>query len=96
MALTAGMGYHANLDGLHLEVEVREEGWYYRILKVKGTLFLVDWTLPTHPSVSDYGEPENAKFDAVSRALLELRRMEADPHEVFRTTEWTKYGPGHK
>jgi len=55
---------------------------------------LKDWTVPRHESVAVYAEPENAKFEAVSAALLKMGRKD-DPHEVFSRLKWRPYGPGH-
>ena len=94
MMLTKGLGYHTNLGGLHVEVEVRDDGWQYRILRIKKNQVLKDWALAQHPSTTEYSEPENTKFQAVSHALLELGQTGEDPHEVFRKTKWTQYGSG--
>ena len=49
------MGYSADLDGLHLQAEVLDDGWYYRISKSgKGTV--KDWTPAPAPSASKYEE----------------------------------------
>ena len=95
MILERGLGYHTDIDGLHVEVEVRDEGWQYRILRVKANVVLKDWTIPQHASTTEYGEPENTKFQAVSHALIELGRTGEDPHEIFSKTQWTRYGSGH-
>src|SRR5690242_537475 len=90
--LTKGLGYHTNFNGLHLEVEVRDDGWQYRAVLIKGNQVLKNWTIPQHPSTTEYQEPENAKFEAISYALGELGKTKEDPHEVLRRTTWTPYG----
>lgn len=93
--LVLGKGFHTDIDGLHLHVEVRYEGWMYRIIQPKGNETLKDWTLPPHTSTGKYTDPEHTKFHAVSDALLKLNRPHDDPDEVFWKLEWRPYGPGH-
>ncbi len=93
--LRRGTGFHTDVDALHLEVEVRHEGWNYRILKTTRNEVIKNWTLPPHAGTSKYGEPENTKFHAISEALIALRRLD-DPHKVLAEAGWTPYGPGHR
>lgn len=80
-----------DLDGLHLQAEVLDDGWYYRISKSgKGTV--KDWTPAPAPSASKYEELEDVKFEAVVSALGILHKSD-DPHEVFSTVVWRPYDP---
>ena len=92
--LTLGMGFHAEVDGLHLEVEVGPQGWQYRIIANKDNGVVADCT-PSRASTGQYLEPENAKFQAVCAALGFLGRTQEDPHSVFRELHWQQYGHGH-
>jgi hypothetical protein len=85
------LGYQADLGGLHLKVEVRDDGWQYTVIRVKGNMVLKDWTISPHASTTEYSEPENTKFQAVSWALMELGRTQENPHEMFRQINWTAY-----
>ena len=92
--MTRGQGFYAEVDGLELKVEVREDGWYYRLLQIKGGKVLLDWTSAPAPGTSPYQEPEDVKFEAVTTAMGLLKRSD-DPHKFFRELTWHSYGPGH-
>lgn len=96
MTLQRGTGFHADLEGLHLHVEVLDEGWSYKIFRGNSNETVKDWTLPPHASTTQYGEPENSKFAAVAEGLSFLGRRDSDAHQVLRELRWKPYGPGHR
>jgi len=83
-----GQGFYAKIDGLHLDVQWRDQNWQYRIFKIQGNDTLTPWTIPK--SENEYQEPGGTKFHAVSDALGKLNRPD-DPHEVFDTLPWHEY-----
>ena len=85
------IGFHSDVEDLHLEVEVHHDGWNYRIVTSSGRAVLRDWTLPPYATTGDYSEPGNTKFHAVSEALLCLGKTQDDTHVVFRRTVWYSY-----
>ena len=86
-----GEGFSAELDGLHMVVQVMEDGWYYRIIPTKGGTALLDWTRGPAPSTSNYQEPEDVKFEAITSAIGLLSRKD-DPHELLRRLQWRQFG----
>jgi hypothetical protein len=91
--MTRGQGFSVDFDGLHLQVEVREEGWHYRIGRIRGGE-IHPWTSGPAPGTEQYQEPEGTKFEALTTAIGILHRID-DPHAVFETLRWRAYGPGH-
>ena len=89
--LQGRIGFHSDVEDLHLEVEVHRDGWNYRIVTSSGRVVLRDWTLPPYATTGDYSEPGNTKFHAVSEALLCLGKTQDDSHAVFSKTVWYSY-----